>query len=762
MKKRAIVSVLVLSMILGMLPASYSQAAYKVNKYGELYSYSGSENVVIQANTSAIASYIFEKTKIKSFSVVPRNPYFKTVNGVLMSKDGSLLLRCPTEKSGSYTIPSTVRKITEGAFSNCKKLTSVYMPDSVTSVGSYMFSGCRNLASVRLSQNIKSIPSHMFYKCKKLKSISLPQGIDFIGSYGFANCEKLTKVVVPSSVTSLDSGVFSECENLKVVELSKKIESIPNQLFDMCENLVTVTGRENVTNIGYSAYYGCAKLKDACITSKVMTIGGNAFNGCAQIGNIHFAKDIEYIASTAFVGAAKSFTIESGSSDYSTSKGVLYNDEMTKLIQAPAKATGSLVIPSTVKKISNKAFIDSSYSGITIPEGIKTFNIGSISGSSKLVSLSLPASITAIKDWFWGNDYKLNRLTKIEVKPSNKSFVSIQGAVYTANRKEMVFFPTGRHGKFVIPDECKNLCSMIHDNKISEFSVSSKNKYFTSFKGVLYNKKIKAIKAFPMIKHTYKVPATVVSLSYLSDHKTKLRLKSYTVEKGNENFFAKKGVLYTQGSNVLYDYPTYKAGAYKSPSFVSYFKSSAFENAKKLTKLTVTKNIRRGSYDTWNFYNCSKLKEINVKQGNITKLNVQFEDCNKFKKLVLPSTIMAIEGYGLTKDSKIYGWDNTGASSLAESCECTYIRRGVVPNKVTGFKAKKIIDRYQLSWNMNSEATGYQIMTDSGVIKTIKGARNTSVFISNRYRDEIVYIRAYKVNGKKKAYGKAKSIYIGG
>ena len=118
-----------------------AQAAnvYRVNRYGELTYYSGSPSVTIRSDTSAIYELAFDGVRTTKFTVSSGNPYFKTVGGLLCSKDGTLLLRCPTEKTGSVTIPSTVKKISAGAFKDCSKLSRIFIPDSVNVIGEGCF-----------------------------------------------------------------------------------------------------------------------------------------------------------------------------------------------------------------------------------------------------------------------------------------------------------------------------------------------------------------------------------------------------------------------------------------------------------------------------------------------------------------------------------------------------------------------------------------------------------------------------------------------
>lgn len=82
-------------------------------------------------------------TSLTAITVDGFNPIYSSVDGVLLDKTQTTLIRCPWGKTGTYAIPNMVTSIGDGAFSDCAKLASVTIPDGVTSVASSAFSGCR-------------------------------------------------------------------------------------------------------------------------------------------------------------------------------------------------------------------------------------------------------------------------------------------------------------------------------------------------------------------------------------------------------------------------------------------------------------------------------------------------------------------------------------------------------------------------------------------------------------------------------------------
>ena len=70
----------------------------------------------------------------------------------------------------SVTIPNSVTRICNYAFSHCRNLTSVTIPNSVTSIDSGAFKGCTNLTSVTISNSVTNIGGYAFLDCGNLIS----------------------------------------------------------------------------------------------------------------------------------------------------------------------------------------------------------------------------------------------------------------------------------------------------------------------------------------------------------------------------------------------------------------------------------------------------------------------------------------------------------------------------------------------------------------------------------------------------------------
>ncbi len=127
-------------------------------------------------------------------------------------------------------IPDGVTEIGEAAFANCRKLTEISLPDSVRTI-TKAFAGCLALRSVRLSEGLPEIGDHAFTNCRQLAEIKLPAGIQSIGVWAFARCAELVEVVIPDGVTEIKKQAFMECAKLERVVIPASVKSMKNYTY---------------------------------------------------------------------------------------------------------------------------------------------------------------------------------------------------------------------------------------------------------------------------------------------------------------------------------------------------------------------------------------------------------------------------------------------------------------------------------------------------------------------------------------------------
>lgn len=123
------------------------------------------------------------------------NPYFKVVDDVVFTKDGTALVYYPAGKQDlHYTVPAGVTTIAKGAI--C---------------------GNDSLQSLTLPMGVKVIEDSGIQSCGRLERVSLPLSLESIGGYCFINCVSLQQAAVPSG-TSVGENCFENCPRLGGIE----------------------------------------------------------------------------------------------------------------------------------------------------------------------------------------------------------------------------------------------------------------------------------------------------------------------------------------------------------------------------------------------------------------------------------------------------------------------------------------------------------------------------------------------------------------
>ncbi len=141
------------------------------------------QSVYIPQSVTTIAAKAFgECDSLTQIKVSPDNTVFASVNGILYSKDLTVLKTFPGGLSGSFTVPKTVVKIGDSAFYYCYQLTQVQMYNTVTTIGQEAFAYCWNLKKIRLSDNLKTLDAYSISYCENLTSIYLPASLTSVGA----------------------------------------------------------------------------------------------------------------------------------------------------------------------------------------------------------------------------------------------------------------------------------------------------------------------------------------------------------------------------------------------------------------------------------------------------------------------------------------------------------------------------------------------------------------------------------------------------
>jgi hypothetical protein len=248
---------------------------------------SGLTQFYVPRNLTDIAYNAFMACyNIGYFSCSPLNPCFKAVNGILYTKDLTMLYAYPPGATATtFAIPSTVTKLYDYCFGFNHYLERVTIPETVTWMGMNIFRECTKIDSIYIPDGVTHMGVTVFGNCYNLTSVHLPASLDTIYSSAFLNCSSLTEVTVPRNVSHLDDLSFSYNPAIKkiIFEEGSRLRSIGDQAFRECNALERFDVPSGVDSIGGSCFYECQSLKTLNLNEGLRVLNTFAIGDCPSM-----------------------------------------------------------------------------------------------------------------------------------------------------------------------------------------------------------------------------------------------------------------------------------------------------------------------------------------------------------------------------------------------------------------------------------------------------------------------------------------------
>lgn len=455
-----------------------------------------------------------------------------------------------------------VRKVGDRAFANTA-LTAFEMPEGLEEWGENVFVGTNGLKTIELSENISLEALKLFgslfssfdvvvtgssqyvlengvlYTADKgvllavigdTNSVEIPDSVHTVYDYAFEK-SNVSKLIIPNGVRTIGKGAF-RYSNLSEIsfESGSEIQAIEEETFRGCR-LVSVNLPESVKSIGDYAFAETL-LESIEIKDGVKEIGVGAFQSCKFLGSVTISASVESIGSYAFRDC-----------------GALKNVE----------------IPS-VKTMGSGVFADDySLENVVFGDAAETMGEYTFWGANALQSVTLGSGITSIGDYAFshvtwgGSSYVTSGCSALSVV--NASAVTNVGAYAFANCGKLQSIDLTKVetiGEF----------AFYNCNKLTELTLSSAksigNAAFAADNGGATSISLPVaekigVSAFQGTKITEIVlPSTLKSIGYGAFAYT-YNLTGFTVENGNEIYFAEDGVLYANSVSGGYQLIAYPA-----------------------------------------------------------------------------------------------------------------------------------------------------------------------------------------------------------
>jgi uncharacterized repeat protein (TIGR02543 family) len=556
------------------LISNYPQRAYFSSSSGSLNSYDAfwdtvgvrpafyinlSTAVLSSGNGKIDAPYIVER-KDKKSDFIYNNLTYKNNTSSITITGGSPV-------NGVLEIPETidgisVTKIAQDAFSNNQEIETIILPKSITEIESYAFSQCRNLKSANLS-NVSVFGISPFYKCQNLLTINIGGTVSSLEilSDPFSGCINLNTAYFTSPQTVLINNLFKSCSdgfkiyyhdangwNNILVNISKSIFN-PNLKY-------TVTYIANGATAGYvpidSTIYEYNTFFEAAYNTGNLTKNGSEFLG--------WNTDIDGTSIDHFEG--QKYAIENDNvvlyamwgderPESETNKwlnnGVTWQYTLIGnsfcSIDDVSPAVGNIVIPNIINgrkviKISDYAFYScTELTSVKLHNNITTIGEYAFSGCAKITGITIPDSVAYI-----GDDAFMDceNLKNIKVDHSNTYYSSYRGVLYDKQKSYLENCPPG-------VNECE-IPETVHTLGYGAFA-TCKNLVFINIPPTVTTIEDYAFYLSEGLTEI-NIPSNIINMTEFSIYNCS-GLRNIYVDSNNSEFSSIDGILYNKDINRL-------------------------------------------------------------------------------------------------------------------------------------------------------------------------------------------------------------------
>ena len=270
----------------------------------------------------------------------------------------------------------------------------VTLPERVTEIGQGAFSGVEGLKEIIIPGTVKVIQQDAFSYNTEIEKVTMQYGVESIGERAFCKCESLKQVIIPDSVITIGSECFGNCTNLTTIQLSNNLNRLNYAVFNGCTNLTTISIPNGIMSIDSSAFGSCTKLDNIYIPAGVTSISCSAFSSCISLYNL---------------------TIDEANPVYEVEDGIIY-----------AKDNSTLIMLASISEEET----------VTVREGIKSLEEGTLSICTNMKTLNLPSSISNLSGKaFIG----INQLETIKFPNGNINYMIEDGYLYSKDEKTLIY-----------------------------------------------------------------------------------------------------------------------------------------------------------------------------------------------------------------------------------------------------------------------------------------------------------------------------------
>jgi hypothetical protein len=534
--------------------------------------------------------------------------------------------------------------IFEHAFKDCTSLTSIEFPYTSNLASAFAFVGCTGLTSASFGIGPAWLPSleQIFDGCPNLATVEFSSEHPSITSIGGVVYDKAVQQLIyvppgfqgiyslPDSIEFVDTRLFSACSKMTGISVGEthpnhsslngvlynksgttlmKVPAGTSGDFVVPDGVTVISGEPlNSTHFINEAFAGCLNLTTIFIPSSVTDIGVQFGSRAGQ----HFGKPF------AGCSSLKRIDVDPGNPEYASIDGVLFNKEMSTLLQLPPGYSGAYSISDSISSVQFSAF----------------------SGCGNLTSLTIGSAVSSLLTGAWGPTDPFAdclSLTVINAVESNGSYTSIDGVLFDKALKTLLSFPRGKTGQYTVPDGITSIgefsfydCSNLTDIEIPEGVTSIGNYAFAGCSNLT----------------SVAIPDSVTTLGryvfWGCSSLASADLGGGIMNIPDNSFDACTSlVTITLPESVATIGIAAFARCYNLESIVlpdslSSIGSAAFMVCLKLTGVTIPDTVT--SLGDFAFLNCTGLKNVSIGRP-VNPLAGTFYNCYRLKSVTIPETV---------------------------------------------------------------------------------------------------------------------------
>ena len=324
------------------------------------------------------------------------------------------------------------------------------------------------------------------------------------------------------------------------------------ELFNYSKNIKRISDEEPAESISISG------VKDISVTEitipaeidglPVTRISSHAFFRCSKLASVTIPESVIMIDRTAFSGTPW-LKAKQEENPLVVVNGILID---------ASTCAEDVMIPDTVKSISNGAFEGSAVTSVTLPDNITDVSGSTFSGSA---------------------------LASVKVSENNPAFTSEDGILFSKDKTELIFYPPkSERTEYTIPDGVKCIQSSAFENCLNLTSVTIPDT-ITNVLGSAFS----AIR-YPLYINYYAFANTTQGISGHTFVNC-LNLKEIHVSENNTGLSSENGILFNKDKTELISYPCGKEGdSYIIPDSVTVIQANAFSSC-LLKEVTIPESV---------------------------------------------------------------------------------------------------------------------------------------------------------------------------